>query len=157
MVLAIFAMLAAAVLPQLRDTSGVRLIAAARLLASDLEHAQIMCITRPASPVVVVFEPDKGEYRLAYASDPAVPIPNPVTQAPHVVTFGTGVARGAAGVTMQVSGLTGSALGFNEQGGIDMTFATTAPVIRLRCDPDPRWITLTIAPITGTITEASGG
>ncbi len=157
MVIVIVGVLAAVVLPQLEDTDGVRLIAAARLLGSDLEMAQVMTISNPADPVVVVFQPAKGEYWLADAADPAVPIKRPGTQEDYMVTFGIGQAAGAKGVVMEVAGLIGSTLGFNAQGGVDMTFANATPAIRLKSPPDARWIQLSISPITGTITETTGG
>ncbi len=157
MVIVIVAMLAALVIPQLEDTDGVRLVAASRLLGSDLELAQVMTISNPTKPVVLVFQPAAGKYWLAYASDPAVPIKRPGTQEDYIVEFGAGRAAGATGVTMQVTGLVGATLGFNAQGGVDMTFANTTPAIRLVRLPDNRWIEVSIAPVTGTITESTGG
>jgi prepilin-type N-terminal cleavage/methylation domain-containing protein len=157
MTIVIIAVLAALVVPQLEDTDGVRLVAAARLLGSDLELAQVMTIASPAKPVVVVFEPSNGKYWLAYAADPADPIKRPGTEADYVVTFGEGQASGADGVTLHVTGLIGNTVGFNAQGGVDMTFANSAPAFRLIRLPDNRWIQLSISPVTGTITETTGG
>ena len=40
---------------------------------------------------------------------------------------------------------------------VNMTFANSTPSIRLVRLPDNRWIELSIAPVTGTITETTGG
>ena len=163
MVAAIAIMLAAMVLPQLQDTDGVHLIAAARMLRSDIELAQVMTISNPARPIVLRFELGDldndtffPEYWLATAADPETPITRPGTGTPYHVEFGAGPASDARGVTLAFTGLLGETLGFNPQGGVDVAYAPGALAIKLFRPPDNRWIRLSISSITGTITETSG-
>ena len=143
---------ASLVIPQLRDDSRLRLIAASQVLASDIEMAQVMSMSSPDKAVVVRFDPGNDKkYWLAYASDPTTPIQLPDTQYDYVVVLGEGPARGAIGVTISLSDVPGDVLGFNALGGIDDP--TTLPEITMMLDG--RWIKLSIAPTTGTITESA--
>jgi prepilin-type N-terminal cleavage/methylation domain-containing protein len=149
----IIVLIAALVVPSLKDDREVRLIAASRILGSDLELAQVMTISDPLNPVVVRFVPSQGQYWLAHAASSDTPIKQPGNLRDYVVVFGEGLAEGAAGVTMQVSGLSSDTLTFNAHGGVDNLIANTSPAIRLI--DGPRWIQLNISPITGTITETT--
>lgn len=154
MTITILILVAVLVVPSLKDDRQVRLIAASRILGSDLELAQVMTISDPLNPVVVRFEPNKGKYWLAHATNPDKPIDRPGTNTEYVVQFGKGVAEGAAGVTMLVTGLPSDTLTFNAHGGVDNVIANSTPAIRLI--PGRRWIQLNISPITGTISETTG-
>ncbi len=148
----IIAVVAAIVVPALMDQDRSRLMAGAVLLASDLELAQVMTISNPRQPVVVRFKPAEAKYWLAYAATPCVPIPRNESGEPYLVIFGQGRASTAAGVSMSVDQIAGDTLTFLPQGGL--ADFTAQPTITLTIDE--RWVTLAIAPTTGTISETAG-
>ncbi len=148
---AIIAVAAVTLAPTMGDEGRARVIAAARVMTSDLELAQVMSVAHPDQPVVVRFDPDNHQYWLAYASDPETPINREDTGEPYVVVFGEGRAAGAAGVNFTLDDIT-DALGFSSEGGV--TDYNTAPAITLALGDDS--IILNIAPTTGTISESSG-
>ena len=150
--IAIIAVTAVLVAPALRGDEQFRLLAAASILRSDIELAQVMSISAPEDPVVVRFDPANDRYWLALTSAPEVPILRADTEEPYVVTFGIGRAASALGVTYTVVDVTGNVLEFNPQGGL--TDFQAEP--RVTLNSDDRWIRLDIAPTTGTITETAG-
>ncbi len=148
----IVAAVAALVVPALMDQDRSRLMAGAVLLASDLELAQVMTISNPQQPVVVRFKPAEAKYWLAYAATPNGPMPRNESGEPYLVVFGQGRASTAAGVSMSVDQIAGDTLTFLPQGGL--ADFTAQPTITLTIDE--RWVTLAIAPTTGTISETAG-
>ncbi len=149
--LTIMIVAAALVLPTMSDNGRNRLIAASRIVASDIELAQVMTISNPSQPVVVRFVPAQAKYWLAYEATAGVPIKRPGTQDDYVVILGSDRARSAAGVSISLSDVDTDTLTFNIHGG--MRDITANPVITLSLGS--RWIKLQIAPTTGTITESA--
>ncbi len=137
------------VTPTLSDDTHLRLAAAAGLVTSDIELAQVMTISHPADPVVVSFDPANDRYWLAYADAPGIPIPRPDNGRPYLVTFGQDRARSAVGVALSLTDVTGNVLGFDAQGGI--ADISAQPVVRLLLGSS--FIDLRIAPTTGTINQ----
>lgn len=138
------------VIPQMRDESRLRVMAASAILSSDLELAQVMTIARPADPVVVLFEPAQDRYWLAYKSDPTTPILREGTNEDYLVQLGAGRALTAAGVAISLAGTKLDTLEFDAQGGV--ADFTSEPVISLSAGSET--LTLTISPITGSVTQA---
>ncbi len=148
----IVAVVAAMVLPAFNNSERGRLIAATRILRADLELAAVMTISDPARPVVARFDPAAGRYWLAYAATPDNPIPRSKPGEFHSVTFGVGRASSAAGVAIALEGVVGETIEFLPEGGI--TDSGAPPTITL--SHGARWAKITIAPTTGTISEAAG-
>ena len=149
--LTVIVVVAALVVPSLQDNSRLRLIGASRLLASDIELAQLMTIANPQDPTVVRFQTGTGEYWLASASAPDDPIDRAGDPGGYRVIFGQGDAAHVAGVTLAPADIENNTLTFNAQGGgADLT---AEPAVTLTLDS--RWIKLYIAPTTGVITESS--
>ncbi len=148
----IVAVVAAMVLPAFNNSERGRLIAATRILRADLELAAVMTISDPARPVVVRFDPPAGRYWLAYAATPETRMPHPSSGADYEVTFGFGRASSAAGVAIALEGVAGETIEFLPEGGI--TDSGAPPTITL--SHGGRWAKITIAPTTGTISEAAG-
>jgi Tfp pilus assembly protein FimT len=149
MTMAIMVIASALVLPQISDERPLRLEAAARLLTSDLELAQVLTLSSPAAPVVVRFDPAAGRYWLARAADPDTPIPRGGTGEPCEVRLGHGRAAAAAGITLSTTDIAENTLEFNEHGGI--AEVGSAPIVRL--STPGRAIELRIAPATGTVMQ----
>lgn len=147
----ILAVAAVVVTPMFRDGDRLQVVAAARILASDIELAQVMTISFPDQPVVVRFEPAESMYWLAYSFDPETPIYRAGTEEFYLVRMGVGRASAAAGVTMALEEIDDNTLAFNPQGGL-MDF-TAAPGIELSRTGST--IRLAIAPTTGRISEVN--
>ncbi len=148
----IVAVVAAMVLPAFNNSERGRLIAATQILRADLELAAVMTISDPANPVVVRFNPAADQYHLAYAATPDNPIARSKPGEFHSVTFGVGRASTGAGVAIALDGVAGETIEFLPEGGI--TDSGAPPTITL--SHGGRWAKITIAPTTGTISEAAG-
>ena len=148
--LTVIVVVAALVVPGLQDDSRLRLIGASRMLASDIELAQMMTIANPQDPTVVRIQNGTSEYWLASASTPDDPIDRAGVPNGYRVIFGQGDAAHAGGVTLLAADLENDTLTFNAQGGIEDLTAEPAVTLML----DSRWIKLHIAPTTGVITES---
>jgi hypothetical protein len=135
----------------LQDDTRLRLIGASRMLASDIELAQMMTIANPQDATVVRIQNGTGEYWLASASAPDDPIDRAGVPNGYRVIFGQADAALMAGVTLVAADLDNNTLSFNAQGGIEDL--TAQPTVTLALDS--RWIKLHIAPTTGVITESS--
>lgn len=85
MVVVILAIIAAMVVPYAVGTSSFEAMAAARLIASDLEYAQSAAITTQAA-VTVTFFPTTESYRLSNASGVLI---HPINKEEFVVNFGS--------------------------------------------------------------------
>ena len=150
MAVAIVAMLAALVVPSMGSDERLRLNAATAIIVSDIELAQVMTISVPKQPVVVVFNPDANAYWLAYADDPDEPIIRAGTNEPYYVVLGEGRALAATGVTLHLVDDDDDTLVFTAHGGL--ASLDDAPKVRVRWGDAPKYETqLSIAPTTGTI------
>ncbi len=147
--LIIIVVLTVLVAPRLNDESALRVRAAAAMLRSDLELAQVMTIANPQHPVAVRFDENDGYTLLDLASGD--PIPRADGQG-YVVVFGQGRAAAAARVTWSGQDMPEGHLAFNEFGGL--ADPDLDPVITLACGP--HWVRFTFNATTGTIEESSG-
>jgi prepilin-type N-terminal cleavage/methylation domain-containing protein len=150
-VISIAAVMAAIIMPALSDDSQARLVAAATILTSDIEAAQIMNISSPQVPVIVKFDTATSTWWLAESKDADTPITRDDGQS-YRVTLGQGRADACSDVSLTADQLTSDALQFNPQGG--MLDFTLTPSIQLSLGD--QWIGLSISPTTGTITQTSG-
>ena len=150
MTITIIIVAGALVLPKLSDNTQLRLMAAASILTSDIELAQVMTISHPADAVVVRFDPDNDQYWLAYADVPDTPIPRSDNGRPYLIVFGQDRARSAVGVSLSLTEVSNDTLAFDAQGGV--ADISAEPVIRLSLGA--RFIDLQIASTTGPITQA---
>lgn len=82
-VLLILAIAAVMVIPYAVGTAGFQAIAAARMLAADLQYAQNTAITSQA-PITITFDVSGESYTLSNASGPLI---HPMTKADYVVNF----------------------------------------------------------------------
>jgi len=147
----VIVVMAALVVPRLKDDARLRLIGASRMLASDIELAQLMTIANPEDPTVLRIQAGTGEYWLAPASTPDDPIDRSGVPGGYRVIFGQGDAMHAGGVTLAPADIENDTLTFNAQGGVADLTAEPAVTLSLGA----HWIKLHIAPTTGVITESS--
>lgn len=148
----IIAVVASVVVPMLNDDNHVRLVAAAGVLSSDIELAQVMTLSYPKDPVIVRFDTANKRYWLAFASDPETPITRNDTGEPYLIVLGEGRAATAQGVEFKISDIKDDALVFDAQGSL-VDFNAT-PKIEL--DRGDVAITMLISASTGTIRQADG-
>jgi prepilin-type N-terminal cleavage/methylation domain-containing protein len=148
--LTLLAAITAVVAPMVSDDSRLRVMAAAQIISSDIELAQVMTIAHPETPVIVRFHADEPRYWLAYASAPNTPIAREDTGAPYDVTLGLDRASGAEGVAITLDQTPDNTIEFEAHGGL--SDFTLAPTIRLV--NNTRGIQLAIAASTGSITES---
>jgi prepilin-type N-terminal cleavage/methylation domain-containing protein len=145
----LIAILAALAMPQFTSVEPLRARAAAGILRSDIEMAQVLCMSEPSNPVVVRFDTSTATYWLAEAGTPDTPITRADTGEPYSVTLGADRAVAAEGISISLADVPSSTLEFNSSGGlIDFTLN---PVITLSGATDT--VELHIAPTTGRITE----
>jgi prepilin-type N-terminal cleavage/methylation domain-containing protein len=150
-VVTLMAVVASAILPMAMKDTHLRLTAAAVVLRSDIELAQVMSVSYPADPVVVVFDLDDGKYWLAFADSPESPIYRADNGEPYEVILGEGRTSGALGVSVGLTDVADDTIAFDSQGAL-VDFTAT-PEITLSLED--QWVKLTISPTTGTISESS--
>lgn len=147
LVLSIIATVTLLALPGAGTTAMTRADAAARLLRSDIEYAQVHAIAHPDDPVIVVMAEDGSGYRLSLSSQPHVPIQHELSGEPWEITFGEGRASTSDGVTATVEHLDKGVLQFDALGGL--TDPTLDPLYRVNCEQSE--VQLTIRAGTGFV------
>lgn len=131
-VLAIMAIAAMLVIPSWGTTASVRADAAAHMLLSDIEYAQVHSIANPNDPIGVVLAPDGSGYWLSYQDEPETPIIREDSGDPYRVIFGKGRASFSSGVSASADNVTDGILLFDALGGL--TNPTVDPAYRLSCE-----------------------
>jgi Tfp pilus assembly protein FimT len=138
------------VIPNMGNTDGSKLSAAASLLASDLEFVQSESMAHGDDPRVIVFDTTAGTWRMAAKSAPTTTLNHPVTSMPWITQLEHGRAASLKGVTIQSVSFNGTGeltLGFGPQGDLDQTSNAT---ITLGCGR--KRVTLTINAVSGATT-----
>ncbi|MEO0586114.1 MAG: type II secretion system protein [Planctomycetota bacterium] len=121
-VVMLIGVMAALVVPMMRQTPHSALSGAAAILAADLDAARIDSIAQADDPRVVVFDTAAESYYVAASSDTAVPLTSAADRQAWRVTFGQGVARELGDVGIRAVSLGGDAeLGFTAFGSLDQT------------------------------------
>jgi hypothetical protein len=137
------AITAAVVIPNAIGTSDFQAVAAARMVATDLQYAQDTAITTQ-TPITVTFEPTLERYRLSNASGTLI---HPITRQAYVVSFPS--LRGFGEVDVVSVSFNGATwVTFDEMG----TPGAGGTVV-LRAGPHV--YTLTVAAVTGMVTVTS--
>ncbi|MCY2924103.1 MAG: GspH/FimT family protein [Planctomycetota bacterium] len=93
-VVAILAIAAAIIIPELKDTNKFQAMSAARILTTDLEFARDTAITTQ-TPVTVTFNVPGKSYTLSNASGALV---HPMTKTAYTVAFASQSGMGAVGL-----------------------------------------------------------
>ena len=145
----IIAVVAVVVVPQLRNNDRLRVMAAAQIITSDIEAAQVLTISYPDDPIVVRFDTANDQYWLADSDTPNTPIAHQPSGADYLVEMGFGRAVSAQGVTMTITNAANDTIEFESSGGL--ADFTTAPVIRLQLGDAV--LELIISPTTGTVIQ----
>ncbi len=97
---ALMALLIGVALPVFNTGARAQLLAAASLLASDVEYAQSLALSAPDDPALVRLDAANDRYWVALLSSPETPVDLPSGDGPYLVQFGAGDALHLAGVTI---------------------------------------------------------
>jgi prepilin-type N-terminal cleavage/methylation domain-containing protein len=73
-VVVVLAVIAAAVIPTAMEQDSVIADTTARILSSDLEHAQMLAVSHPGLRVALIIDADGYGWRIADANTPLVPL-----------------------------------------------------------------------------------
>lgn len=154
-VIVVMAILAVIALPMASGTSAGVLAAAARLVAADIEYAQVASIASPDDPRLIRIDPATHRYWIAAASAPNTPLDYAPGSGELLVTFGAGRAASLAGVTIQSYDLDKSGenndttLSFDMLGRPDQATPATITLALQGAT-----ITITVAPQTGEVSSS---
>ena len=149
LVVGIMAIMAMFTIPMIQDgrSSGVK--AAAGILQSDLERAQVMAMAHPDTRIGLQFDADGGGWKIVDADAPSTPLLDEFSGAPISIRLGQGRGQVAEGVQVQTSGVTGNLLVFGSLGGLEtpgdsrlLTLRNEANEHTLRISPATGWITV---------------
>jgi len=150
-VVVILAITSAMVLPLFIEQESVTATATARLLSSDLEHAQALALARPDQRVALAVDTDGRGWRIVDADTPLVTIVDAYDDA-HIgrlleVRLGEGRASISEGVTITPGG---RLIVFDSLGGLEipggdaesLTVQAGEATTLVSVDPDTGFITL---------------
>ena len=152
MTIAVIGAAVAVVVPRSTSDERVRLRAAAQLIQSDLELAQVMSLATPDEPVAFVIDETRTGWHLAYASKPDEPIRHPDTGQPYVVSTGSGRALALGQMKLQLTAELNDVLTWASHGGLE-DFSQDAMISCVTAQPGDEWrIQLFISATTGQIT-----
>jgi len=148
LVVGIMAIMAMFTIPMIQDgrSSGVK--AAAGILQSDLERAQVMAMAHPDTRIGLQFDADGGGWKIVDADAPSTPLLDEFSGAPISIRLGQGRGQVAEGVQVQTAGLSGNLLVFGALGGLEIP--GDPRLLKLHNESHER--TLSISPATGWIT-----
>ncbi len=149
MVVAVVAIASALIVPRLGSDHRTRLVWAAEMLAADLQAAQSESMAHPDDPRVITMAADGTCYGIAAASDPTVPITNPLDGQPWMVHFGKDRGRHIPGVVMPTNNVGNDlVLGFGAYGEPDQDFdavfvlGADSAIVRITVDAQTGRITI---------------
>ncbi|MCH2132978.1 MAG: prepilin-type N-terminal cleavage/methylation domain-containing protein [Phycisphaerales bacterium] len=148
MVVMIMATMAMFAVPMIRSSNAGALDAAARLLRSDLERAQVTAMACPDRRIGLRFDQDGGGWQLVDADAPGVALRDEYSGQPISIRLGQGRGQVAADVRLDPTGLAGEMLVFDPLGGLE----NPGPPARLRLRSDENTAAVRISAATGWIT-----
>ena len=148
MTVAILALLATLILPMALQADAGRAQATARLLASDLEHAQVLALTRPDVRVALRIDDDGGGWSIVDADDPATALTDAIDEnhAGRTLRVRCGEGRASLADSVIVSP-TGAMVIFTSLGGLEAQVPAMQTTMgehqtSLVVDPDTGFATL---------------
>lgn len=146
MTLMILAIVAAVALPMFASQAGGKIAAASLLLRDDLEQARFRTVANPANPHAIQVDADGLGWSLVDPSLPGVPIDRDDGSKWHV-RMGEGRAVGLHGVEVEMRGVDGLLLAFDEAGAV--SDRSSQPAMHVSCEDQAH--TLAIGVVTGIV------
>lgn len=162
-VIALMGILAGLVLPSSNPTIHQQLRSVARIVATDLAYARSLAVTH-GSTYKIAFEPARNRYTLTHSGPdpalhalPASPLRNPDDPPEQHVVALDGLPRMGAPVKLVAAGagnISSGTAGEVEFGPLGETASSAPTVIWLSAGEGAakRYITLSVAPVTGLAT-----
>ncbi|MEE2906949.1 MAG: prepilin-type N-terminal cleavage/methylation domain-containing protein [Planctomycetota bacterium] len=148
LVVMVMSMLALFAIPMIRDGRPAAVHAAATMLRSDLERAQIMALAHPDQRIGLKFDTDGGGWHLVDADKPSIVLQDEFSGQPISLRMGTGRGQVAHGVQLDPTGLEQDLLVFDALGGLEVP----GPPTLLRLRNDDHTAAVQISASTGWIT-----
>ena len=146
----ILAIVAAVILPMIGDGAGGRIAAASILLRDDLEQARFRTVANPGEPRAILIDKDHRGWRVVDPAYPSIPIQRD-DGSDWVVRAGEDRGAGMADVEIELDGVDGSLLEFDESGALRDRSAM--PFIHVSCGTQSQ--TLKIGAVTGIVRVTS--
>jgi prepilin-type N-terminal cleavage/methylation domain-containing protein len=120
LVLAVLAVVAALVMPMAVHGDSVTVDATARLLSSDLEHAQMLALSRPDHRIALAVDEDGRGWKIVDADAPGVALVDTIDASHQGRMLSVRCGEGRAALALDVSvGPTGSMIIFDPLGGLE--------------------------------------
>lgn len=146
-VVAILMTMAMFTIPMIQDGRSSGVNAAAGILQSDLERAQVMAMARPDTRVGLQIDADGGGWSIVDADSPSTPLLDEFTGSPISIRLGEGRGQVADGVRIQPDDASANLLVFGPLGGLEVP--GNPRLLTVRNESNER--TLSISPATGWI------
>lgn len=142
----VLAIVAAVILPLVDDGSGGRIAAATILLRDDLEQARYRTVANPGEPRALLIDQDNRGWRVINPEYPSIPVQRD-DGSDWVVRAGEDRGAGMAEVEIELEGVDGALLEFDESGAL--RDRTAMPSIHVSCGE--RRQTLKVGAVTGIV------
>ena len=149
MVIMVIGLMALFATPLIRNGQAGSVNAAAAMLRSDLERAQVMALAHPDLRIGVQFDADGGGWQLVDADAPSTPLLDEVNGSPISLRLGKGRGQVAYGVQLEHSTLPMNLLVFDALGGLEtpgqpklVTLRNEAHEATLKISASTGWITI---------------
>tara|TARA_B100001059_G_scaffold197620_1_gene203142 strand:+ start:475 stop:1011 length:537 start_codon:yes stop_codon:yes gene_type:complete len=148
-VVAILMTMAMFTIPMIQDGRSSGVNAAAGILQSDLERAQVMAMSHPDKRVGLQIDADGGGWSIVDADFPSTPLLDEFSGAPISIRLGKGRGQVADGVQIQGDEASGNLLVFGALGGLELpgnprllTLRNESHERSLRVSPATGWISI---------------
>jgi prepilin-type N-terminal cleavage/methylation domain-containing protein len=149
LVLGVLALVAALVMPMSVQGDSVTVNATARLLSSDLEHAQMLALSRPDRRIALAVDADGRGWRIVDADAPTVALVDTIDASHQGRTLAVrcGEGRAALAIDALVSP-TGTMIVFDPLGGLE---TPGGPARELRVEVRDATRLVSVDPDTGFV------
>ena len=152
MVVMLIGLMALFAVPMIRNGQPGSVHAAAVILRSDIERAQVMALAHPDQRIAVRFDSDGGGWQLVDADSPDTPLLDEINGSPISLRLGNGRGQVAQGVQLESTGLSQDLLVFDALGGLEIP----GPPRLLKLRNESHATTVRISASTGWITIEDG-
>lgn len=149
LVLSVLAVVAALVMPMAVHGDSVTVDATARLLSSDLEHAQMLALSRPDRRIALAIDDDGRGWKIVDADAPAVALVDTVDSSHQGRTLSVRCGEGRAALALDAAlSPTGAMIIFDPLGGLE---TPGGPAKQLRVDIRDSSRFVSVDPDTGFV------
>jgi prepilin-type N-terminal cleavage/methylation domain-containing protein len=149
LVLSVLAVVAALVMPMAVQGDSVTVDATARLLSSDLEHAQMLALSRPDRRIALAIDEDGRGWKIVDADAPTVALVDTIDASHQGRTLSVRCGEGRAALALDAAvSPTGAMIIFDPLGGLE---TPGGPAKQLRVDIRDSSRFVSVDPDTGFV------